>query len=589
MEAGKDGELEYELDIFNDDDGKMVIGLKPLSIEDAYSLIPKSTSSGYPYFMKGWNECESAKEHYINNAYAYWEGKFDLMDEPYILLKRTQNKGNIPKMRPIECPSKTESIVGKCFTHPLLAVFKHIPEFYGFNGGENVWKVLEELEVENYHHWSEMDFSRYDATTVTFLESLIAVGEAIFPRNKAQWRGLVLYAFFGGLLTPEGYIEPTKHGLFSGSSLTSVFGTMTNFMATRYAILRYSKVHKVRIISVGYSKKKKPNIICLCYGDDSAIITDGTVDPNKLPKFIRETGLDINEDKCLFTEGPSAEFSFLGYVYHKSKVIDHGFSWELVPTMPMMRMAPGFIWTEYSLSNDYVEDMIKKAELAEWSEEEVSHLKSEGKQILEIQAFVSKFNQLTNHIGFKAMVELIDRNSSYPLDVGKLIDVDRMSEIARGHRVSRKLGMFKQAAVLYLLKRTYGIDILKEVSENGDEDILDKFQVKLCNCEGVSLVKEYKLDNYPGYLEKENTVPLIYPDSDSPYIEPLDSSTQRKSKVKKDDSDHQYNDESSVDDENLQKGVFPVDTKILNLLQSEHNKIKSALAKRISEIWEGKS
>lgn len=416
--------------LFNVND-EMNVGLKPLEIEEAFQKVTKTGNSGWPFFSSKWAQDEKMKEYYIKTAKAIKNGDYDLMSTYFILFKRSQSKGSTPKMRPIEAPTKAEAIYAKSISDPLLNVLREMQEFCGYKGGENVWKHLPEDLVDKTT-WISNDYSKFDKTIEELMGYVFLLLILLFPSEKETLLRLWKFYVHGGLITPQGVITGKSHGLFSGCGLTSVIGTLANYISHDYTLTEM------------YGEFWEDVVFYLGFGDDTALATSEPFDQQLYSTLMADLGLICNPEKQEISHGDKAYFSFLGYYYHREKFFHYG-SWELVPTLPMMRVAPGLLWTEYRMNRDSIDLMVDEAKELGVEEEIINDFLSNVTTNSENMAFLAKFSTLSNHLGFKELVSYMDQNMDIPINAQSLVSYDKMMQLFRTNRVSRNLGLVKQA------------------------------------------------------------------------------------------------------------------------------------------------
>lgn len=295
--------------------------LAPLSIEDAYRKVTKGRNSGYPYFDSKWASNPEMLEYYIDEANKLLNGEPNLIKKPFILFKRIQVNGQTPKMRPIQGAPKEDAIASKCFTDPMVDLFKSMTQFCGFNGGVRVGHYAKEL-METRDWWLSADFSAFDANAQHLVSHAFSVLKALFPKDVRTQMYLdnTLEAYqHVKLITPLGLIYSDKvNGVASGCGFTSVIGTLCNAIATEYWAIR-----------TGHDP------IVLSFGDDIVIGTNAKVDLDEFSSVMAEVGMECNQEK---QEQSQDRFNFLGYYHFRGGSKDGIF--------PIMRLAPGFRYRE---------------------------------------------------------------------------------------------------------------------------------------------------------------------------------------------------------------------------------------------------
>lgn len=377
--------------------------VKPLPLEEGYEKVQKGKNSGWPYFTKHWAKDPEISEYYKSRAKLLIAGMDTLRGMPHMLFKRVQANGldNDPKMRAVECPPKHEAIAAKCFTDKLVNIFKTMPTFYGFNGGENVYECLERFMRRDY--LIEGDFSSFDQNCQEMMEVVFtALMQIVDKQYHPYLTNLLAYYQNAILITPEGILTGRKiNGLNSGEGWTSVIGTLANAIAVKYAMRRMGI-------------KEYDN---LAFGDDIAIATDSEFNPDLFESAMMELGMECNKEKQGVTNGEDAYFSFLGY-YHFKK------SWALgnKGKFPIMRLASGLVFKERyeDLGGEYIEG-------EEYSSEQVRLL-----------GYAMKLNVCKEHGDFEILVKTVATHEPTGLPVEKILSAKSLAQYLRVHRTSNR-------------------------------------------------------------------------------------------------------------------------------------------------------
>lgn len=470
---------------FNSEDS-LDIGIKPLSIEEAFTKVTKTGNSGWPFFSSKWSEVEELCQYYKNTAQAFKDGNYDFMSTYFVLFKRSQNKGATPKMRPVECPSKAEAIYSKTISDPLLNVLKEMPEFSGFKGGENFWQQLDDSLLD-FENWISSDYSKFDLTIQELIDFVIFMLILMFPSERDNLLRLGQFYKYGGLITPQGIIQNKKHGLFSGCGLTSVIGTLCNALSHEYSFLKM------------YGESWRTKVKYFGYGDDTCFFTNEKFDPEIYSAYMSEIGLICNPSKQEITFGEKAYFSFLGFYYHREKYVKYG-SWELVPTQPLMRLAPNLLWTEYKMNFGSVEKMISEAKELGVEDSIIKDFTENVKENSENMAFIAKFSLVANHLSCREFLGYMDDHMSIKIDAQRVLPFDNLMQLFRANRVSRNLGLIKQAMFRYIYEEQTEKDFFSLLQEIGKEDYIPHLQQKL-----ITSFSEVELMKDVNYNQIENS------------------------------------------------------------------------------------
>jgi hypothetical protein len=412
-----------------------------LDLEDAYEKVTKSGNSGFPFCTSKWSTNEKMVDYYKKQAHKMLNRKFNYNCAPHILFKRVQPNGQNPKMRPVLCPPKSEAIASKCYSEPLLSVFKSIPQYSGYNGGENVYDVLEQMS-SGKEHWISSDYSSFDATCQELMKFVFMVLCSLFePEDRGYLQDILTYYLTGDIITPMGMVrlkEGEIHGLLSGEGLTSIIGTLANAISHEYTLSQMNV---------------KANVIS--FGDDVAIFTDDEFDPHQYSQLMGQLGLKCNPSKQEITSGPKAHFSFLGYYYFRSdleELTKHQAPLQFWPVFPIMRNASGFAYKEFFISEGKLE--VINGELMVIDGIDASKVSFKE---METIALALKLNVSRNHPNWKRLVKTIRERHQLKLNTTLLKDRDSLIALLRSSRASRNLGLTKTAIVrlLWMLEDQY--------------------------------------------------------------------------------------------------------------------------------------
>lgn len=410
--------------------------LERLSLEESYRLIDKSANSGFPFFRSSWSHDENIVKYFMKEASEILSGKNDMMKSPSILYKRVQPKGDDVKMRPIECPSKSEALAAKCFTFPLTERFKEMEQFCGFNGGENVWRYIS--DHYDYQNWISSDYSKFDATAADMMPFAFMVLKNLYPEHSVVLDNFLHYYSYGSLITPIGMLKTKlhRHGLFSGGGFTSVIGTLVNAISHKYTLKKMNVRGKV-----------------LSFGDDVVIFTNDKFNPQDYSKYMSELGLICNPDKQEITSGEKRYFSFLGMYYHNGKrlrLIENGMSLEMLPTFPIMRLASGLCYREYMISSKNIEARVKDLEFYGADPDQINEYRKSMVKIEEAVGIFMKLNVARNHEDFISVFNYIRGCFSHKLNSDLIAPFESLAPMLRSHRTTRNFGLKKTAGMRLL-------------------------------------------------------------------------------------------------------------------------------------------
>lgn len=360
--------------------------LTPMSLETSYTKATKGRNSGYPFFTSKWHKNQEMVDYYMEEAQNLLEGKL-VLDAPRILFSRTQYDGKTPKMRPIECPPKSEALAGKCFTSRILYAFKHNAKFCGFRGNNNIGREMREF-ILKYNTLISSDFSNFDATCTHLIPIVFDLVDEIFGYKYSEYfNGLKTYYRNSTLITPQGIIESQSvNGLQSGDSWTSVIGTLANALSNFYALER-----------MGIEADFKS------YGDDCVVGTNQDFDINSYELFMKELGMECNQDKQEMSSGNKRNCNFLGYYYFNEDCENENKSDDELNIFPIMRALSGLIYREHYVTAD---DLFNEAEADGMSEEELEIAKQANKAGIDLLGIISKMDNIKNHPDYDAFLNL---------------------------------------------------------------------------------------------------------------------------------------------------------------------------------------
>lgn len=397
--------------------------INPLPLHEGYEKTTKGRNSGYPYFTSKWAADPVQSSFYYYQAKRLLAGEDVLKGTPHILFKRVQPKGlNVVKMRPVMCPPKTDAIAGKCFTDQFVKLFKLTRPYYGFNGGDSVYKVLDKMMEKE--HLIESDFSSFDARCQMLMVEVWDVIKRLVHPDYHSYLAIVLDYYQNSILiTPEGILsgkDGKLNGLNSGDAWTSVVGTLANSIATIYTM----------------EAMKIKNYERLTFGDDIALATDEPFNSLQFERRMSELGMDCNRAKQSVTSGEEAFFSFLGW-YHFRKEWKEGNQGKF----PMCRIASGLYYREFYIDYD---GLMNSGEL---SPDEKELLKQANKKCIDLIAFSSKLNQCRNNRDFPALVAYFRDNEPNKMATDIFAPYEKLQTQLRNGRRTRNLGLLASPVV----------------------------------------------------------------------------------------------------------------------------------------------
>jgi hypothetical protein len=411
--------------------------LEPLSIEDAYGKVPSDGNSGYPFFTSKWNRDPHMVEYYLDQAERLLEGSNELIGTPHILWTRVQNDGEKSKIRPVECPAKSEAIAARAMTDKLINVMKTMTQFSGFNGGDNVHRYIAPMMNKEWLY--SLDFSKFDANCQGIMGIVVKFVKTLYdPKYHSYFDNLLEFYQNVSLITPAGVMTGTGiNGLMSGEGWTSLIGTFANAISIKYTLMRMEEDGKLN---------SRSSTCVLSFGDDIALASDERLPLDDLANYMLEVGMICNKDKQEETNGPKARFSFLGYYYFKHRWFE-GIPTDAMPVFPIMRMLSSLVFQERSLHVGKLMATVKGMNLSDEDRDEVIKLLKDDQLDVFIMSTVMRLNNLRNHKDFSKMVAFVKSNAHIELTSDKVMPFSRLAEMFRGNRTSRNFGLAKSAII----------------------------------------------------------------------------------------------------------------------------------------------
>jgi len=189
-----------------------------------------------------------------------------------------------------------ESLISGMFSHPLTDYFScsHRRVYLGFNKFGTSPSVFRR-QMENYDFWISCDFSKFDSSISNVLMSkAFDVLRALYcTSDKYCYECLVLtyiesYFKETMMVLPNGSIIQKKGGLPSGSGLTSIIGSICNFVALD---------HACRHITGGVLGTHYDIAVC---GDDAVVGIKSQMPSRRFPisgdAFLRELSNDLRSE-----------------------------------------------------------------------------------------------------------------------------------------------------------------------------------------------------------------------------------------------------------------------------------------------------
>lgn len=411
--------------------------LQPITVEEAYSKVPSDGNSGYPFFTSKWNRDPKMAEYYLNQAERLLDGSDELLGTPHILWTRVQNDGEKSKIRPVECPAKSEAIAARAMTDPLINVLKTMTQFSGFNGGDNVYRYIEPFMEKEWLY--SLDYSKFDANCQGLMPIIIRFIKTLYdPKFHPYFDNLLEFYQKVSLITPAGIFEGTGvNGLMSGEGWTSLIGTFANAISIKYTLIRMEKEGLIH---------RREDINILSFGDDIALASNERLPLDDLARIMLEVGMVCNKDKQEETSGLNARFSFLGYYYFKRRWYE-GVPANAMPVFPIMRILPNLVFQERSLHVGKLMGQCKKMAVSEEVREAMLSLLKDDQMDVFLMSTAMRLNNLRNHMDFSKFVAFVKANAHTSFTSERILPFAKLAELFRGNRTSRNFGLAKSAII----------------------------------------------------------------------------------------------------------------------------------------------
>jgi hypothetical protein len=305
-----DAILEVAQDLQNANDGRP---LEPVSVDDAYQLMPKDKFYGYPHFTSKWSDSDDIVNETISLARKISELDRDAVqiyhESPWVVFNRVVPNGyEAPKVRATMAPSKYGALFEKMFTHPVLCALKSTEWGVGYQGNHVVGPIIQGW-VRDYSTCFSMDYEAFDQHTRKYARNCVrdvlklAFDESFSPVIEMMFEafdnpGVIMSKFL--LLATQGF------GLGSGIGPTGIIGTIWN-----------------RIIAVCIRKRMNlqfgiEDVRHLGYGDDTLFCFDyaGHIPTEWFYNQVKDFGMVINPSKQEYSSGKYRYASFLALQYY---------------------------------------------------------------------------------------------------------------------------------------------------------------------------------------------------------------------------------------------------------------------------------
>jgi len=260
--------------------------IRPISLDRAYQMSPKSTNWGLPFFKRG----KEFGHLYVQEAQDFLNNR-KIIKYPCVLGWRGQPSGtDIPKQRVVWMYPHSIVLLELMFLRPLLEELRMTPEFAAWNQLHIVDSVVSRIirfGVELNQPIIGIDFSAYDASLHPELVKASYDCLRAWVQSDYHWLLDILqdYLITSDLLTPDTLFTHRNGGMPSGSGFTNLTDSMCQIIAFHYTAERLNVPEHLRMFTV-------------C-GDDGVWLLPGLT-PRISNELSAELGLTSHPDKQSF-------------------------------------------------------------------------------------------------------------------------------------------------------------------------------------------------------------------------------------------------------------------------------------------------
>lgn len=296
--------------------------LRPVSLDEAFIKMPKSTNLGSPFFRKS----ATLYPELMKQARLIEKSGFDVTehDDPCMLYWRGQSAG-------LTKPVKQRAVWGyphKISLHelrlmiPIIAEFKKYPEFSALVSNEAVNRSVTSMLRDKNSKYC-VDFSSFDQFARPLIDMAFDLMRAAFHRSALPLIDFVQDRFINiRLLTPDG-LWSGEHGVPSGAGPTNWVDSMINWIIAE----AFGDAMGLKLVKA------------LFQGDDGVYEYDKDPDPSTLVDFVSRIGMYIGFDKG----GTSVDTVLYLQNVHMSDYIVDGLT---VGVRPLERLLSGMLGFE---------------------------------------------------------------------------------------------------------------------------------------------------------------------------------------------------------------------------------------------------
>jgi len=283
-------------------------GGKPYSLDEVvHRFIHRSSYAGAPYFVRN----EGVLDKGLAAAQRIWDG--DRGFDPFVTGKRVQPGKTGPKTRLVWMASLPTTIVGSAFSKRIHGGLERKRPFaIGLRAVEKGALVSEFQSRFRYVY--SLDVSGFDASAPAYMIDdvfrVLRTHLDLTALEREVWERYVSDFIHSRIITPDGSIFQKHKGIPSGSSFTSLVGSVLNLLLLNYVWIR----------ATGAALKSDRVLI---QGDDSIIASNTRVDLGELARYAAELGFTLSVEKSHVSDsfrestGPfDGTVYFLGHFWH---------------------------------------------------------------------------------------------------------------------------------------------------------------------------------------------------------------------------------------------------------------------------------
>jgi len=266
------------LSVAGDDSG----GRRPYSLDEVVRrFIHRKSYAGAPYFVRN----ERVLDKGLDAARRIWSG--DRSFGHFATGKRVQPGPSGPKTRLVWMASLPTTIVGSAFSKRVHQNLERKRPFaIGLRAVEK-GALVSELQ-SRFRYVYSLDVSGFDASApACMLDDVFRVLRThldIDAHEREVWERFVSDFIHSRIITPDGSVFQKHKGIPSGSSFTSLVGSVTNLLLLNYVWIR----------ATGAALKSDRVLI---QGDDSIIASNTRIDLGELARYAAELGFTLSVEK----------------------------------------------------------------------------------------------------------------------------------------------------------------------------------------------------------------------------------------------------------------------------------------------------